>query len=206
MNTLELLYEAKRKMGVSSDYALAQILEIRKQRMTDYKSGRLLPDTYVLTRLAIILERDPMSLIAEFEAETEKDPVRKEFWKGFLSRQNLKGIAIAVLALSCGLFYDHGAMADTSKGERTYNGGFYKTLILKTFALWITFGILAPILSSSNAIASTSKDTSESRVVIDVKAHYAKLIIGLLMRLARLKMLIFERYFTCNWHVKFSLR
>lgn len=121
MNTLELLYEAKRRTGVSSDYALAQKLEIPRQRITDYKNGTRQPDTYTLTRLAIILEREPMGLIAEFEAATEKNPVRREFWKGFLSRQNLKGIAIAVLALNCGVFYDQGAMADTSRDENAYN-------------------------------------------------------------------------------------
>ncbi|GBG15211.1 flagellar motor protein MotB, partial [Novimethylophilus kurashikiensis] len=121
MNTLELLYEAKRKLGVSSDYALAQKLEIPRQRMTDYKTGSRQPDTYTLTRLAIVLERDPMSLIAEFEASTEKNPIRKEFWKGFLLRQNSSLVAILILALIYGPFYAQDAQASYQNSGNPYN-------------------------------------------------------------------------------------
>ncbi|HEY3326397.1 MAG TPA: helix-turn-helix transcriptional regulator [Novimethylophilus sp.] len=129
MNTLELLYEAKRKTGIRSDYALAQKLEIPRQRITDYKNGNRQPDTYTLTRLAIVLERDPMGLIAEFEASNEKNQTRKDFWKGFLLRQNLKVIAMLVLALSYGVFYDPEAMADTN------NASLYNKPLLHSVSL-----------------------------------------------------------------------
>lgn len=43
----------------------------------------------------------------------------------------------------------------------------------------------------------------ENRANTDIKTHYTKLRMRLQRLLLKLKMLKNERYFTCNWHVKF---
>jgi transcriptional regulator with XRE-family HTH domain len=85
MYTNELLEKVKEKQGLKSDYQLAKNLGISTGHMSEYKSGKRIPDIYALTRIAIILEIDPLKVIVEMEAETEKNEVKREFWRSFQS-------------------------------------------------------------------------------------------------------------------------
>lgn len=82
----ELLLECKVKLSVQTDYKLAQALKIDRARVSDYMSGKRAPDAYACVRMAIILRRDPAEIIAEIEADTEKNAERREFWRDFLQR------------------------------------------------------------------------------------------------------------------------
>lgn len=98
MTIIELLDQSKAKLHVTSDYALAKALEIPKQRLSDFRKGSRHPDPYALTKIALTLDLDPIALIAEFEAQTEKNPARKGFWINFLRRA---GSGVGVLVLCC---------------------------------------------------------------------------------------------------------
>ena len=98
MNIIELLEQSKTKLGVSSDYALAKGLEMPTQRIADYRKGTRHPDPYALVKIALLLDLDPLTLIAEAEAQTEKNPVRKGFWQNFVRRV---GSLAAVAVLCC---------------------------------------------------------------------------------------------------------
>lgn len=102
MTAKELLQECKIRMKVESDYELSKKLEIPRQRVSDYMSGKVNPDVYALTKIAVALGRDPISLIAEYEAATEKNPVKKAFWQGFISRAG-KVARTGTLALIFGI-------------------------------------------------------------------------------------------------------
>lgn len=91
MTAKELLQECKIKLRIESDYALCKAFELPRQRISDYMQGKSKLDNYTLTRIAITLGRDPISLIAEYEAATEKNPVKKAFWQGFISRATKAG-------------------------------------------------------------------------------------------------------------------
>lgn len=80
MNTLELIEQTKTKLGIESDYALAKKLEIPDARISDYRHGKRAPDNYAIAKFAKALEIDPWSLVKELEAQTEKNPAKKEFW------------------------------------------------------------------------------------------------------------------------------
>lgn len=99
MNAKELLLECKVRMKIESDYALAQRLELPRARVSEYMLGKVHPDAYALTRIALTLGRDPISLIAEYEAATEKNPTKKAFWQGFTSRAGraIKGSTLALI-------------------------------------------------------------------------------------------------------------
>lgn len=96
MNIIELLEQSKTKLNITSDYALAKALEVPRQRIADYQNGKRHPDPYALVKIALLLDLDPLALIAEAEAQTEKNPQRKGFWENFARRV---GSAAAVLVL-----------------------------------------------------------------------------------------------------------
>lgn len=87
----ELLLECKIKLGIQTDYKLAQMLKIHRGLVSDYMNGKRVPDAYACVRIALALKRDPAEIIAEIEAETEKNPERKAFWADFLQHVKKAG-------------------------------------------------------------------------------------------------------------------
>lgn len=98
MNIIELLDQTKQRLNVKSDYALAKALEIPSQRVSAYRKGKEHPDPYALTKIALALDLDPLALIAEAEARTEKNATRRGFWENFSRRA---GSTLGMLALCC---------------------------------------------------------------------------------------------------------
>lgn len=82
----ELLLECKIKIGVKTDYKLAQALQIDRARISEYMLEKRTPDTYACVQIALILHRDPAEIIAIVESESEKNEKRRAFWLGFLQR------------------------------------------------------------------------------------------------------------------------
>lgn len=80
----ELLLECKIKIGVKTDYKLAQALKIHSGLVSDYMSGKRNPDAYACMQIGLVLKRDPLLVLAEIEAETEKNEARRLFWQDFL--------------------------------------------------------------------------------------------------------------------------
>lgn len=100
MKTKELLLECKIAAKVSSDYALAKALGLHRQLISDYMSGKRVPDAYAAVRIALLLKRDPAEIIATIEAETEKNPAKRAFWADFLQRVKKAG-ALGTLGVLC---------------------------------------------------------------------------------------------------------
>lgn len=82
----ELLLECKIKLGVKTDYKLAQALQIDRARISDYMAEKRTPDAFACVQMALILQRDPAEIIAIIESESEKNEKRKTFWLDFLRR------------------------------------------------------------------------------------------------------------------------
>lgn len=80
----ELLLECKIKLGVKTDYKLAQALKIHRGIVSDYMSGKRIPDAYACVQMALVLKRDPTEIIAIVESESEKNEKRRTFWLDFL--------------------------------------------------------------------------------------------------------------------------
>jgi transcriptional regulator with XRE-family HTH domain len=117
MNAKELLLESKIRLKVSSDYELAKKLDIPRQRISEYMNEKVRLDAYALTKIAITLGKDPISLIAEYEAATEKNPIKQAFWQGFSSRAG-KVVRMGTLALVFGISLLTGLNADKPQGFR----------------------------------------------------------------------------------------
>lgn len=83
---IELLDDLKMSRGIEADNEAAKLLGLHRARLHDYREGKRTPDTYACTRLAVEMRIDPMTLIAQIEAETAKNEERRRFWRDFFRR------------------------------------------------------------------------------------------------------------------------
>jgi transcriptional regulator with XRE-family HTH domain len=115
MKTKELLLECKIAAKVTSDYALAKVLNIPRQRISEYMAGKVTPDNFAMFKISMLLNRDPITVIAEIEAESEKNEKKKSFWVDFLQRaQKAAKTTTLALIFTCTLL----------GGVTTAGGGF----------------------------------------------------------------------------------
>lgn len=91
----DLLDRCRSALGAKSDYQLAQMLEINKARLSEYRSRKRVPDSYSCTRIAQALNLDPLELIALVEANTARNEVQREFWRSFKFSGTLSNYAWA---------------------------------------------------------------------------------------------------------------
>jgi len=115
MRTKELLLQCKIKLGIKSDYALADALKIRRARISDYMLEKTKPNAYAAVKIAECLRIDPLALIAEFEQMTAKTEIERSFWADFRLRieKPIKGFLMALLCaltLSAGLKQENAAV------------------------------------------------------------------------------------------------
>jgi len=87
---IDLMDELKAAEGMTSDYQLSKETGIAQSRISDYRKGRLTPDEYACTRLALALGREPIEVIAMVQAEQAKTEEKREFWRNFLTRAACK--------------------------------------------------------------------------------------------------------------------
>lgn len=95
MKPAEYLDAAKARLNVSSDYALAKCMETPPNHISEVRSGKRHMPLDVAFRIAITLEIDPAQVVADLEAQREKNPKRRGFWESFGLR------AASILAVIC---------------------------------------------------------------------------------------------------------
>ncbi|MDO9449343.1 MAG: hypothetical protein Q7J21_02575 [Rugosibacter sp.] len=111
MKTTDYLDAAKKKLAIKSDYELAKKMNIPNGQLPGMRTEKRAVPLSVAYWLAITLEIDPAQVVADLEAQREKNPVRREFWKSFLSRAANIAILLAstlAFAFSAGLGNDQG--------------------------------------------------------------------------------------------------
>lgn len=129
--TAELIQNAKDRYQVQTLYALAKLIGIPENRLHDYTKDRIKPDAYALTRLALALDLDPLTVIAEVSAENEKSEQKREFWRNFLTRA---ASAVGLLvALHCGFPSSSEAEETASQpGGKTDRTSKYAYLVARS--------------------------------------------------------------------------
>lgn len=115
MKTNEYLDTAKEKLGGISDYELAKRLEITRGFVALIRSGQRSLPNHAAFKLAIMLELDPAQVLADIESQREKNPKRKAFWTGFLSRA-ASLLLVSTLALASIGIYAPGQGATSGGG------------------------------------------------------------------------------------------
>ena len=78
--TTALLDEIKTAKGIESDYKLAQVLEVRQQTITNYRSGRNQMSDEIAYRAARMLGRAPGPVMAQIAGERAKDTQVSKVW------------------------------------------------------------------------------------------------------------------------------
>lgn len=126
--TIELLDAVKAREGITSNYALAKFLEINEARIGEYYRDIAKPDDYAITRIALALGLEPMHVLAEIRAESEKNEKKREFWRNFLMR------AASVGGLAAGLMYGFPSASEASTREAS--GESFKTTELQNHKLY----------------------------------------------------------------------
>lgn len=100
MDMSKVLDEAKEKLGVGSDYGLAKKLGIPNPRISEYRSGKATPDAYACARLADALGVDPLALLAQVEAATEKNEARRNYWRALCERVGVAVLSVFIVTVT----------------------------------------------------------------------------------------------------------
>lgn len=98
-NVRKLLDEVKQRNGIESDYALAKILDVRRQRVSAYYKRVQVPDNTVCLKIAEILEKPLGDVIAAVELDAEKDEKRRSVWEKYYKRVGGMAAAVALVVL-----------------------------------------------------------------------------------------------------------
>lgn len=84
----------KAQLNINSDYELAKRLGIPNANMPGMRDGSRKVSNDLAFKIAITLELDPASVIADLEEQRAKNPERREFWRGFLQRAGRQTVAL----------------------------------------------------------------------------------------------------------------
>lgn len=85
MTSLEYLDAVKKRLGITSDYALAAALGVTRSAVSKFQKGAVFGDDVALT-VAEILEVEPIAVIAAANAERAKTPEAKARWTGLMEK------------------------------------------------------------------------------------------------------------------------
>lgn len=104
MEIIDLLETAKNRANLSSDYALAKVLGIERQIISQWKKGKRHPSNEEAVKLATLAGLDEMRVIAEIELRTANSEKKKEFWKHYIESRGIAAcLSMTVLAGSIAL-------------------------------------------------------------------------------------------------------
>lgn len=98
METIKSLLDAvKATTPTKTDSALADALDIQRQRVYDYYKGIRTPDNYICNRISEILGKPLTEVIAIVELDAEKDEKRRRAWRDYY--KSIGGIAASIALL-----------------------------------------------------------------------------------------------------------
>jgi len=117
MSFANYLDQARDKLG--TDSKVARAIGKKYRDMWRYRNMGILPDTETCTKLALVLDIEPMEVIACVNLEGAKTEGSRDFWKGFISQHRLAIGAAILLPLSVFLGNADSAIAGGILGITT---------------------------------------------------------------------------------------
>lgn len=100
MRSSEYFKQAKRRLGIESDYALAKALGLQSSAVSKIQAGKHTMGEETALKVAVILKLDPALVLADLQAEREKNPEIQAVWRGLRERLALGFESLALLAKS----------------------------------------------------------------------------------------------------------
>jgi ribosome-binding protein aMBF1 (putative translation factor) len=101
-STVDYLDEAKRRLGLESDYALSKHLDIRQSTISGYRAGRSHFDETIALKIAQACNVDPMEVIASAAYERAKSDEARAILAGLLEKISTGFRWLALPANACG--------------------------------------------------------------------------------------------------------
>lgn len=138
--TIDFIKDAKEKLGGISDYRLAKIINVGQPTLSNYQSKARVLDDYTATKIAEILEIDPMIVISAANAEREKNAEKKNFWTKKYAE--LGGMAASVFMVVSLSFVSEDALAQPQASNSAVNSVYYVKLrvVMRWFKKALTVG------------------------------------------------------------------
>ncbi|MBT9540272.1 hypothetical protein [Thiobacillus sp.] len=99
--TQQLIEQVRQKLNGATDYKIAQALDLQQEYVRRYVKGDA-ADAYACAKIAEILERDPLEVIAQVEAEAARTEKKRQYWRSFFSGLKQTAHAIGWLAIAAG--------------------------------------------------------------------------------------------------------
>lgn len=93
-----------------------------------------------------------------------------------------------------------------SENSKSEVKSLYFKRFFSTVGLWIILGLVLPFYNLKSIGVVEASQSTGNRANIDITAHYTKRKTRKKPSQLWLILLTFERYFTCNWYVKFLMR
>ena len=84
--TLEYIDAVKMRRDLPSDYAIAKLLGVSRQAVSQYRQGKAAFDDLTAVRVAEILDINPMEVIAAANRERAKSEEVKRVWSSIWDR------------------------------------------------------------------------------------------------------------------------
>ena len=94
-----LLERAKAQANIESDYRLAKVLRINQSALSNYRSGRSLPNTEILEALCALSGDDAGVIVAQVEAARAAPGPVQNMWLSVAAR--LQGAATTAILSVC---------------------------------------------------------------------------------------------------------
>lgn len=103
LNIASLLDKAKVIHKLPSDYKLALVMGVQPTSLGNYRTGKTLPDSRVITKICELTGDDPMVLAAQIECERAKTSEARTLWAGIALRLQTGAATMASLAITFAL-------------------------------------------------------------------------------------------------------
>jgi hypothetical protein len=143
MMTIEYLDAVKRKHSLTSDYQLAKLLDCPTPVVSRYRTGHRVMDDYTAARVAELLDMEPLVVIAQANAERERDEGKKAFWRKYAA--GVIGAVLVSLQLT--------TSTETLAASTTYTGSDSVIPIMAVLARRLRRLIAAGFAAAARAVA-----------------------------------------------------
>lgn len=159
----DYVQEIKEKQGVKSDYAVAKLLLIDPNKMSDILSGRRNPPAVARYTIADILGYDKTEVSACLDYWETKDPEAREYIKSVFLRhsRNVAALFLVVTMLSA------APNSNAFTGAR-YANGLTESPIMRTFGGFAANSHMRIPIGKSLMIGPRSKNCSNMSASLSI--------------------------------------
>ena len=111
MNGKEYVEACKNKLNLDSYYKLAIELDVAERDINFYARGERLPSVYACFKFGQCLGIDPSIIMADIASETEKNPLKRDYFKNFIASCKVAVAGLLIISACWNTTNDEGAFS-----------------------------------------------------------------------------------------------